>query len=282
MERDGWCLNQMSAARKLILPRRKLLLPQRPCFNPWVWIPKRVQPTCAVALDATGTLAFASASLGPLDDTSLTVGAGTNRALVVCAIYGSAITVIFHWDFGGTNQLMTSIKKSSNGGGLNVELFGLIAPTSGNKTLRATWVNSTDFKFCAISWTGVDQTGGSTSFPNSVATSGTSATPSSGAVTSATGNACVAVVANAGNNAQAGANQTEYFNDTQGSFNVAGQRAAGAASVTLSWSNGGSDVWAEAATDILASGGAAFTAKFRRTLSSLGIRVGSRQPHGWR
>lgn len=132
----------------------------------------------AVVVDAVGTETHTAPGTSATY-TGITVGSGANRALVVAIVWGTgtgdptgrSVT----WDSGGTNQAMTEIVFRGTGGNTSVGIYGLVAPTSGNKTLAVSWTVSNESFIGAISFTGVDQTGGATSFPNS-ATSGTVAT----------------------------------------------------------------------------------------------------------
>lgn len=123
--------------------------------------------------------------------TTLTVGAGANRALVaILTLQQSAPTgVTVVWDSGGTNQSMTLIGTVSDTQVTAKQyMYGLVAPTSGNKTLRASWTGTSDVTLAAGSFTGVNQTGSTTTFANFTSATGPDATTASANVTSATGN----------------------------------------------------------------------------------------------
>jgi len=144
-----------------------------------------------VVLDAMATPLKVNPASTSADLTSLTVGSGSNRALVAelhFAFATSGVTdIAVTWDPSGANQPLTQIATLNSAGSGITELWGLVNPTSGNKTLRVTWTTSTTAIINAVSWTGVDQTGGTTSFPN--ATTGTgSGNVHSLTITSALGN----------------------------------------------------------------------------------------------
>ncbi len=110
-------------------------------------------------------------------DLTMTVGMGPNPGLLASVTLQktgvSGLTVT--WDNGGTNQPMTllgSTSDASNGG--TVYLYGLVAPTSGAKTLHAAWTGTSDVVLAGISFINVSQIGGAASFANFTSTIGTS------------------------------------------------------------------------------------------------------------
>lgn len=133
----------------------------------------------AVVLDAAGT--GANVTNTTIDYTGLTVGSGLNRALVLVLTWGGnpgAISSVT-WDFGGSAQAMTQIGTTQSDPTWTsrfVALFGLVDPASGNKTLRVVQTNSVATKHAAISFTGVDQAGGTTTFHDFTSASGTGVT----------------------------------------------------------------------------------------------------------
>lgn len=215
----------------------------------------------AVAFDAVGT-AFNSinGASSPQDNTSLTVGAGANRGLVAQVVFvgaapaGTTVT----WDPAGTNQALTLIKTAASVNGQTTQLYGLVAPTSGNKTLRVAWTTGTSSVMIqGVSWTGVDQTGGVTSFPHSTSATGNSSAASV-AVTSAVGNAVMSCTAAGTLQVISSVSATQTFLlHGNGNYEAGGSRAAGAATVTVTGTYAGTDQWVIIGTDILASGGAA-------------------------
>jgi hypothetical protein len=183
----------------------------------------------AVAFDAkpTGTspnfdAVFSGATSVNLG--TLTVGSGSNRALVASIMFNAVVsTVALHWDTAGTNQSMTQIGTGTNSiGSTNViYLFGLLAPTSGAKTLGATWTTSAAGYLSGISWTGVSQTSFATSFINfnHVANSCGGTTTSSITVTTTSGNATVEFGGNSGSETGTAFNQTQWYEDHTGTPN---------------------------------------------------------------
>lgn len=209
----------------------------------------------AVAIDARATADAAQTNATTLDLTTLTVGAGSNRALVIQINFaGNPGTVTVNWDALGTPQVCAQIITAS---GTNVvaRLYGLINPTSGNKTLRVTTTNLTDIAIFAIAFTGVDQTGGVTSFPNSTSATASTANPSF-AITSAVGDWTVSLLTDASANMSAPSQTQDYVDTSLAGCNAAGQDGTGAASVTHSWTCAANN-WVMSGTSVKASGAAA-------------------------
>lgn len=213
----------------------------------------------AVTFDANSSANGRQGAGTTFDFTNLTVGSGTNRALVVQLQFGTnpGTISVANWDQTGTPQALTEIPNTAadSAGGVSTRLFGLVNPTSGNKTLRFTWTTDTEIFVNAVSWTGVDQTGGATSFPNGTNATGNSASASV-TVTSAVGNAVMGVFGNG--NGITSVNNTQTFLDNSGINCAGGNRADGAASVALT-ATLTSDKWAASGTDIAAAGGGSVT-----------------------
>lgn len=117
----------------------------------------------AVAIDAQGTLLVGTTLVLTTGNyTGLTVGATANALVVVLAtIPAPAAAPTVHWDTAGANQLMTLIGTGVDTTNINGKLFyyGLLSPSTGNKTLTATWVTtSARFGVNAISFTGAATT----------------------------------------------------------------------------------------------------------------------------
>ena len=199
----------------------------------------------AVTLNAAGTETYHAATTS-LDYTGITVAAGANRALILTLSFGTGPTSVTPtsltavWDNGGTNQSMSYIIDGGAGFvlGRNCFLFGLVAPTTGNKTLHIAWTNSCEIFPCAIAFNGVNQTGGATSFAHSAFASGANTVT----ITSATGNKVVAC--QAATVAQGTPTGTQLFDDhANGSFiNAQGEYDNGAATVAIGSSGTNSPV----------------------------------------
>jgi hypothetical protein len=123
----------------------------------------------AVALDASGTAKTGTAAVTLTEGaSSLTVGAGANRALALLMQFGGLVTnVTAFWDEAGTNQAMTQIGKQAESDNLaSTYIFGLIAPTSGAKLLKVSWTTSVSWTYCMASFTGADQASVQGTFKN--------------------------------------------------------------------------------------------------------------------
>lgn len=128
-----------------------------------------------VALDAGGTPLQFTGVTGATGTTYTgeTIGAALSHSALVCAFQidnTADVTPTLVWDSGGTNQSMTQITLLANATstGEVIYLYGLVAPTAGNKTLKVTWVTGgslSGYVNC-ISWKNVNQTGGVTTFNN--------------------------------------------------------------------------------------------------------------------
>src|SRR6266576_4297941 len=136
----------------------------------------------AVAFDAKGTASqHNTVSVTSFTYTGLTVGPLNNTVLAVTLAFGANVSAVSaHWDSAGTNQAMTQIV-TANATTNNAYVFiaGLIAPTTGNKTLSVSWTTSSDYCVDAVSFTGADQSAIGTTFKNTTSTAVTaSSTPS--------------------------------------------------------------------------------------------------------
>lgn len=225
--------------------------------------------SAAVTLDACGTsdvtAGNGTTTVTSVNFTNLTIASGSNRALVVVLNFGvatiSGLTVV--WDSGGANQSLTQINTANGTGGVvaRADLWGLVNPVIGNKTLTVSWTTASDIYVDACSFAGVDQTGGATSFPNSTSVTGSGIlTTLSTTVTSAIGDYVLAGFTVTGSGFSS-VNNTQVFIDNTGAgcCNAAANNAIGAASVTMTGNFGAATSSAAVGTDIkaAASGGAA-------------------------
>lgn len=215
----------------------------------------------AVAFDAKQVAQVHTSGATSLDATNLTVGSGSNRVLLVYLAFATTTTlptaVTVTWDNGGTNQAATLIVTADSAVGVGgaserLQLYGLVNPIAGNKTLHVAWTNSVELFLESASFTGADQTGGATTFAHNNSASGTG-TSASVTITSATGNIATAVFATADTFSSLN-NTTLYTDNAAGSFISAGANyAAGAASVALSGVVGTSNTWGVVGCEIVAA-----------------------------
>lgn len=202
----------------------------------------------SVALDANATAPTTAPLVTTISNGNLTVGSGSNRALIVQLILSGVTTgVSVVWDQAGANQALTLIQATSDAAARSVQLWGLVAPVSGNKIIKASWTNVVNAILNGTSFTGVNQTGGATSFAHAATNTGTG-TSASLSVTSATGNMATDAICT-GSTLSAPL-QTLLFTATYGGTNGGGSYASGAATVNFGWNIG---AWAEIGCDIVAA-----------------------------
>ena len=153
----------------------------------------------AVTLDTTGSaVGISGTGVTTYAYTNMTVGAAlSNGALVAMALFpgNGATALTMTWDAVGANQALTSILKVTPSSGDTIALFGLVNPVSGNKTLTLSWSGAAanGVLVDAISFKGVNQTGGTSSFANANSASALSnAGPAAVTITSNSNDAVVA------------------------------------------------------------------------------------------
>ena len=233
----------------------------------------------ALAIDATATASTHTAGATSLTNTLLTVGAGATSLLAAISfqefnfIPGS---VSLRWDSAGTNQLMTQIVEIQSSVNNNnwTQLWGLVNPTTGNKTLNATWTNSVPTVLDAISFSGGVTTSVATAFVRSGTNNGTSGAPTL-SLTGASGNISVCVTGTPVANVTAltATSSSLWFTDsTEPNLFVRGATAPSA--TTVSWSaTPTSTEWGIAGVDVVAATGNTFTGE--RTIDAAGGIVGA-------
>lgn len=189
-----------------------------------------------VTFDAATTTPATGTASNTLSLTTFTVGSGSNRYLVagICwQVQAASITGIA-WDPSGTNQAMSQITtQNTNGAVGRCELWGLVAPTSGNKTMTVTFSQSTgNVVLGGISFTGVNQTGNASASTVTAATPivGTGANPS---IVITSGSTHLTVSCGGDGSSVTAFTQTTAWNNNGGSVGGhAGYNTTGAASVT--------------------------------------------------
>jgi hypothetical protein len=194
-----------------------------------------------------------------------TVGSGSQRALIVGYCVNASTTLpsglTVTWDVAGANQAMTQItgalaSQTAGGGGSStvVVLFGLVAPVTGKKVITASWGGNADGYIMGVSFTGVDQTGGATSFPhgNSNSNSGAVSNPSTITITSTASNAIVAVHVDNNTQVPSSTSDNTIALGSSSSPDIAGNYAVGTGTHALTTTWAGTCDWAVAGTDIAA------------------------------
>lgn len=267
---------QLKLRRRLIEVRRSvvelrpppLIFPDRFPRCRWKWDRELFPTVAAVAFDAKTATWTTVNGVSPLTISNLTVGVGTNRALsvmVMCSITAGALppglTAI--WDSGGTNQPSTQVAGTviaDSGPPCGAAMYGLIAPTSGNKSLVLAWTGGGSFEVhaCAISFTGVDQTSVAVAFPHGAHNNANGASPATVTITSAAGNMVVACHAQNFSPYGVVSGTTLAKDDVTGpNLGVVSNYANGAASVAMTAAFTGTGPWSSIGCDVLAAGGAA-------------------------
>lgn len=216
----------------------------------------------AVAVDLASANSADATAVTTLTMTTFTVGVGANRALAVFLTWDRTTTTISsgypRWDDAGTPQAMTQVVgagKNASDSSQRTDIWGLLAPTSGNKILKVNWTTSAELIIEMISFTGVDQGSVGGSFAHGTGALGTSATPSI-VVTSATNNYTIAIAGEAHQFPPGSPTQTQIAQVSgAGSANNCSSYGAGAATVTHSYSMT-SDVWCASGCEIVAVGAA--------------------------
>ena len=196
----------------------------------------------AVAFDASSS---GSASL----TSSLTFShtcSGTERVLIVGVVINANAASVSTVTYNSVS--LTFIGSAINTGDTRVELWGLIAPSTGANNIVVTVSNSTSF-FCAggTSFTGADQT---TAW-NGLQTATGSSSAQSVTVTSATGNMVTDCVSTVTFTPTVGAGQTQRWSTSASLSNARGSTETGAASVTMSWTTSLAAEYALAAINII-------------------------------
>jgi hypothetical protein len=182
-----------------------------------------------VTVDATdATKHYIASGVGYTD---ITVGSGSHRALVLTLNFDGVDPTGVSVTWNGT--AMTEINGRSAASNRRSSLWGLVNPASGANAFAISWTGGGNVFAMAIAFTGVNQTGGATSFPNSAV--GAAITLD---ITSATGDKVVCASCSGPSEAPTGT--LLYEDHTTGSV-ISGmaQYASGAATVTIGDANGG-------------------------------------------
>lgn len=212
----------------------------------------------AATVNATATAAAVTTSATTLTNSSLTVAAGATSLLAWLMFDEISIipsSVVVRWDSAGTPQTMTLLVEAEDPANTNtrVQLYGLVAPTLGNRSLTATWTSAVPAILDAISFSGTATSSVANVFKNTASNTGTSGVPTL-SLTSAVGSLSIAGVGAVNTvTSFAATGSTTVFNttDTNG-FGFVGARAPGAA--TVAWTGAPTSIeWAAAGVDVTAA-----------------------------
>src|SRR5260221_11030969 len=212
----------------------------------------------AVAFDAKSTSSvFVGPGVTSFTDGSVTVGNAANRVLVYNVNFGwstfsqpTNISVV--WDAAGVNQPLSLIVQSFNNAANSLtQLWGLIAPVSGNKILTCSWTNQTDeAKAAGASFTGANQTGGTTTFNFTNTNKGNSSTPSV-QISTTVSDAVIGGSVAQGGGSYGATNDNEIFSDPSALIDAyANYEFNGASPTTMSVYCSGIADWAYVGTNI--------------------------------
>jgi hypothetical protein len=208
-----------------------------------------------VAVNATASAATTGNGVAALTNANLTVPAGSTAllAFLTTSTFGTPVSAVsLRWDSAGTNQAMTQVASSTLGGNSSF-LFGLLSPTSGLKTLSASWTGSGAATLYVMSFSGTATDTIANAFKNAnSATGATTAVALTGS--SAVGNVNVIGVGDeSGNsvNSLSATGSTSLFNITTNNGG-AGAYAPGAASVAWTATLAVTDNWSACCIDVSA------------------------------
>jgi hypothetical protein len=102
--------------------------------------------------------------------TDITVGSGSNRFILLALAFDGVVPSSQTVKWG--SQTMQLIQSSDNGANISAQLWGLCNPTSGAQAFTINWTGGQHVFAKAISFTGVDQSNNSTTWPNGTSSSG--------------------------------------------------------------------------------------------------------------
>lgn len=219
----------------------------------------------AIAVDSVSTAHGNGASPFTLNHTT----AGSDRLLIVGVSIHHVNSEVISMTYNGVEMTLVPDTGEYNGQYYCV-MYYLVAPATGSNTVSISTSDQVyDIGIGVISLTGVHQ---SVPLGTALQTTGTSTTPSV-TVSSAADELVVDALCINNNGALAvHASQTSRWNATTGNafIKYAGSTEVGAASTTMSWTNGTSQNWSMAAVPIKPVG-AAPPATGVRTLASTGV-----------
>lgn len=192
-----------------------------------------IQSLASVARSDSGAVGGTFSSVTSFDITTLTVS-GSNRCLI--GILNTNSNTISSptavWDNGGTNQSMTSIGSFGAGSVGRLDIFLLIAPTSGNKTAHFAWTTADGGLAAIFNFSGADQ---STCYKSADTVTDFAGAPASLTVNSNSAGATVVAIADI-NTITSTDTQTEIF---RASGESSASYGLGGSTNTHSWTTTG-------------------------------------------
>ncbi|MDQ2977360.1 MAG: right-handed parallel beta-helix repeat-containing protein, partial [Acidobacteriota bacterium] len=176
---------------------------------------------------------------------SHTVGAGSNRILIVGVSFKNGAANVNSITYGGT-ALVSIGSRTDAGTNTKIEIWKLVAPASGTANIVVTLSAAKRIVAGSVSFTGVDQTTPNGAFASNV---GSNNTPTVN-VASAVGELVIDTLATQGDASPAtvSVGQTQRWNRTTGANDGnevlgGGSTKPGAATVTMSWTLGQGQAW---------------------------------------
>src|SRR6266704_942142 len=189
----------------------------------------------AVVFDAQSSAdTTGAAAVSFSNSTNLTIGTGTNRALIVLIAWSSTAPTGISITWDGVALSAVSGASSVNGTAGNTKIYGLVNPNSGTKTLAGSWTGSRDFYVAGIAYTGVEQSSEANAFISGNFANGGSASASIGMDPAfgdtALGNSNVAIMGAAANFSSVTEGIQVFLDNTQ-TAKGCGARIAGSNSI---------------------------------------------------
>lgn len=247
----------------------------------WLWC---AAAEAAVAVDVTGTEVALSATTSVSYSGHWTIGSSlSNGAAVVALLYntlGTTNATFTTPQLNGTGMTQI-IQHNFSGNGIGVVLFGQIAPASGPATFTVTSSISADYYVYGVSFTGVDQTGGTTSFAHSAAADNAGTTCLANTITTANGNYTLqAASVGTGNSTStmqvgtcgSGTAHQDWFDNSSPTGQAASAGKVASTSASTAWIviNSSSDNAFTVGVDIVAAAGGGPTCPMTRALMGVG------------
>lgn len=227
----------------------------------------------AVVLDALGSADFYSAGNTNFTFTNLTIGTGASNYALVAMFSLNPGTGVASVTWNGVS--LTLIGSQANLAGVpswTTFLYGLVAPASGPQTLAITLSGAaTEAYIDALSFSGVDQTGGSTTFANVQTAVVQTTIPLSCTTTGTASDYTVASVAMVGGTHVSAMSGTPLFNDTTGSQNASGQYSSGVGTITSTLTSATGAQAAMAAVTVKAASGGGGAAASYGNMTMMGV-----------
>lgn len=153
---------------RLLLPkayresRRRYLTDAR---FPHIWVPKIIPAHASVGFDTSGFHDSGSSSVSTLSN-NFTIGASLSNGGMVGAFATGGATqatsITMTWN--AVSMALIASTTIFDAGVGTLALFGLVNPAGGTHSLSASWTNAQTASIGFWTFTGVDQTGGATTF----------------------------------------------------------------------------------------------------------------------